>query len=67
MASDMLWTWRNAQEGSIPHVPLPQSSDGGGSERASLRVAPSIQTHAALVFLCLLHGADADLNMMDLA
>lgn len=34
MASDMLWTWRNAQEGSIPHVPLPQSSDGGGSERA---------------------------------
>lgn len=34
MASDMLRTWRNAQEDSIPHVPLPQSCDGGGSERA---------------------------------
>lgn len=34
MASDMLRTWRNAQEGSIPHEPLPQSCDGGGSEQA---------------------------------
>lgn len=30
MASDTPHTWRNAQEGSIPHAPL----HGGGSERA---------------------------------
>lgn len=41
MSSDTLQTWRNAQEASIPHVPPPQSSHGGGTERCDSAWRPT--------------------------